>query len=154
MSNDRFKQHINIKNRQAFFNFEIEDKLHAGIVLTGTEIKSIREGRINLQDSFCYFSKGEAFVKGMNIMPYSEGTHYNHESNRERKLLLKKSEIKKLEAKVSQKGYTLLPLRVFINDRGLAKVELGVGKGKKVHDKRETIKERDVKRELSRIKLG
>ena len=154
MSSERFKQHINIKNRQAFFNFEIEDKILAGIMLMGTEIKSIREGKVNLQDSYCYFNRNEVFVKGMNITPYAEGTHYNHSTDRERKLLLKKSEIKKLEAKVNQKGFTLVPLRVFINDRGLAKLELGIGRGKKVHDKRETIKDRDVKRELSRIKLG
>jgi SsrA-binding protein len=154
MSSERFKQQINIKNRQAFFNYEILDKVIAGIALMGTEIKSIREGRVNLQDSFCYFNRNEAFVKGMNILPYSEGTHYNHEAARERKLLLKKSELTKLEAKTDQKGFALIPLRIFINERGLAKLEIGVAKGKKMHDKRETIKERDVKRELSRIKLA
>lgn len=156
MSNDkeRFKQTINIKNRQAFFNYEISDKLIAGMALTGTEIKSIREGRVNLQDGYCYFSRSEAFVKGINILPYTEGTYYNHEANRERKLLLKKTEIRKLESKVDQKGFTLLPLRLFINDRGLAKLEIGLAKGKKLHDKREGIKERDLKRELNRIKLG
>lgn len=154
MSSERFKQHVNIKNRQAFFNYEIEDRVVAGIALMGTEIKSIREGRVNLQDSFCYFNCNEAFVKGMNILPYSEGTHYNHEASRERKLLMKKSELRKLEAKTDQKGFALIPLRLFINDRGLAKLEIGVGKGKKTHDKRETIKERDLKRELSRIKLA
>jgi SsrA-binding protein len=150
---ERFQQQVNIKNRQAFFNFEILDKLVAGISLTGTEIKSIREGRVNLQDGFCYFNRSEAFVKGMNIMPYTEGTYNNHEPNRERKLLLKKTEIRKLESKVEQKGFTLLPLRLFINDRGLAKLEIGLAKGKKTHDKREGIKERDLKRELDRIKL-
>ena len=151
---DRFKQNINIKNRQAFFNFEILDKLVAGISLTGTEIKSIREGKVNLQDGFCYFNRNEAFVKGISIMPYTEGTYNNHESTRERKLLLKKAEIKKLESKVDQKGFTLLPLRLFINDRGFAKLEIALARGKKTHDKREGIKERDLKRELSRIKLG
>ena len=154
MNKDRFQQTINIKNRQAFFNYEILDKLVAGMALTGTEIKSIREGKVNLQDGFCYFNKSEVFVKGISIMPYTEGTYNNHEATRERKLLLKKSEIRKLESKVEQKGFTLLPIRLFINDRGLAKLEIAVGKGKKVHDKREGIKERDVKRELSRIKLG
>jgi len=154
MNKDRFQQTINIKNRQAFFNYEILDKLVAGMALTGTEIKSIREGKVNLQDGFCYFNKNEIFVKGISIMPYTEGTYNNHEANRERKLLLKKSEIKKLESKVEQKGFTLLPIRLFINDRGLAKLEIAVGRGKKMHDKREGIKERDVKRELSRIKLG
>ena len=154
MSSERFQQTINIKNRQAFFNYEILDKLIAGIALTGTEIKSIREGKVNLQDGFCYFNRNEIFVKGMSIMPYTEGTYNNHEATRERKLLLKKSEIKKLETKVEQKGFTLLPIRLFINDRGLAKLEIAVARGKKMHDKREGIKERDVKRELSRIKLG
>jgi len=151
---ERFKQIINIKNRQAFFNFEILDKLVAGVVLTGTEIKSIREGKVNLQDSFCYFNRNEAFVKGLNIMPYTEGTYNNHEPTRERKLLLKKAELKKLESKVDQKGFTLLPLRIFINDRGLAKLEIALARGKKTHDKREGIKERDLKRELSRVKIG
>ncbi len=154
MNNERFKQKINIKNRQAFFNFEILDKVTAGISLWGTEIKSIREGKVNLQDSFCYFNGNEAFVKGMNIMPYTEGTYNNHEPTRERKLLLKKSEIKKLESKIDQKGFTLIPLRIFINDRGLAKLEIGIARGKKTYDKRESIKERDVKRELSRVKLA
>jgi SsrA-binding protein len=154
MSNDRFNQHINIKNRQAFFNYEIIDKLVAGMALRGTEIKSIREGRVNLQDGFCYINRDEVFVKGISILPYTEGSYLNHESSRERKLLLKKSEIKKLEAKVDQKGYTLIPTRLFINDRGLAKLEIAIAKGKKTHDKREGIKERDLKRELSRVKIG
>jgi SsrA-binding protein len=154
MSNDRFKQHINIKNRQAFFNYEIIDKLVAGMALRGTEIKSIREGKVNLQDGFCYINRNEVFVKGISILPYTEGSYLNHESGRERKLLLKKSEIQKLEAKVDQKGYTLIPTRLFINDRGIAKLEIAVGKGKKLHDKREGIKERDMKRELNRVKIG
>lgn len=129
---ERFGQHINIKNRQAFFNYEIVDKLVAGIALMGTEIKSIREGKVNLQDGYCYFNRGEVFAKGVNINPYTEGTHYNHEAARERKLLLKKSEIKKLESKIEQKGFTLLPLRIFINERGLAKMEIGVARGKKI----------------------
>ena len=154
MSNERFKQHINIKNRAAFFNYEIIDKLVAGMALRGTEIKSIREGKVNLQDGFCYINQNEVFVKGINILPYAEGSYLNHEANRERKLLLKKSEIKKLETKVDQKGYTLIPTRLFINDRGLAKLEIAVAKGKKLHDKREGIKERDMKRELDRVKIG
>jgi SsrA-binding protein len=154
MSTDRFKQNINIKNRQAFFNYEIVDKLVAGMALRGTEIKSIRDGKVNLQDGFCYLNRNEVFVKGISIMPYTEGSYLNHESTRERKLLLKKAEIKKLIAKVDQKGFTLIPTRLFINDRGIAKLEIGVAKGKKMHDKREGIKERDMKRELIRIKLG
>jgi SsrA-binding protein len=154
MSSARFQQVINIKNRQAFFNYEILDKLIAGVALTGTEIKSIREGKVNLQDGFCYVNRNEVYVKGISIMPYTEGTYHNHEATRERKLLLRKAEIKKLETKIDQKGFTLIPLRIFINDRGFAKLEIGVARGKKTHDKRESIKERDVKRELSRVKLG
>lgn len=123
------------------------------MVLMGTEIKSIREGKVNLQDGYCYINNGEFFVKGINITPYAEGTHYNHEATRERKLLLKKSEIKKLESKVEEKGYTLVPTRLFINERGLAKLEIAVARGKKLHDKRDSIKERDAKRELDRLKI-
>ncbi len=151
---DRFSNDINIKNRQASFQYELLEKFVAGIMLKGTEIKSIREGKVNLQDGYCYFSNGEAFVKGVNITAYAQGTHYNHEAARDRKLLLKKTELKKLEAKVEEKGLTLLPVRLFINDRGLAKLEIAVGRGKKVHDKRASIKEKDVKRELSKIKLS
>ena len=149
----RFSNDINIRNRQATFEYEILDKYYAGIVLTGTEIKSIREGKVNLQDGYCYINKGEVFVKGVNITPYAQGTHYNHEATRERKLLLKRSEIKKLEGKVEEKGLTLIPLRLFINDRGLAKMEIALGKGKKLHDKRQSIKEREAKRELNKMRF-
>ena len=150
---ERFSNVINIRNRQATFEYEILDKYYAGIVLTGTEIKSIREGKVNLQDGYCYINKGEVFVKGVNITPYAQGTHYNHEATRERKLLLKRSEIKKLEGKVEEKGLTLIPLRLFINDRGLAKMEIALGKGKKLHDKRQSIKEREAKRELNKMRF-
>jgi SsrA-binding protein len=150
---NRFSNDINIRNRQAGFEYELLDKYIAGIVLTGTEIKSIREGKVNLQDGYCYIHNGEVFVKAVNITPYAQGTHYNHEATRERKLLLKKSEIKKLEGKVEEKGLTLIPLRLFINDRGFAKMEIALGKGKKLHDKRESIKEREAKRELSKLKF-
>lgn len=149
----RFSNDINIRNRQAGFEYELLDKYVAGMVLRGTEIKSIREGKVNLQDGFCYFSNGELFVKGINITPYAQGTHYNHEGMRERKLLLKRSELKKLEGKVDEKGLTLVPTRLFLNDRGLAKLEIAVAKGKKLHDKRDSMRERDAKRELDRLKL-
>jgi SsrA-binding protein len=126
----------------------------AGIALKGTEIKSIREGKVNLQDGYCYFANGEAFVRGINITPYAQGTYYNHEAARERKLLMKKSELTKLEARVEEKGLSLIPIRLFINERGLAKLEIALARGKKLHDKRDSIKEKDLKRELSRIKLG
>jgi SsrA-binding protein len=153
MSKPRFSNDINIRNRQAGFEYELLDKYVAGIVLTGTEIKSIREGKVNLQDGFCYMKDREMFVKGVNITPYAQGTHYNHEATRERKLLLKKAELAKLERKVDEKGLTIVPTRLFINDRGFAKMEIAVARGKKMHDKRESIKEREAKRELNRIKL-
>ncbi|HOX83792.1 MAG TPA: SsrA-binding protein SmpB [Chryseolinea sp.] len=150
---DRFSNNINIRNRQAGFEYELLDKYVAGMVLTGTEIKSIREGKANLQDGYCYLNNNELFVKGINITPYAQGTHYNHEGTRERKLLLKRSELHKLEGKIEEKGLTLIPTRLFINDRGLAKLEIAIAKGKKTHDKRDSIKERDAKRELHRLKL-
>src|SRR6201991_4917293 len=120
MSKERFSNNINIRNKQAGFEYELLDKYIAGMVLTGTEIKSIREGKVNLSDGYCYFNREELFVKGINITPYAQGTHYNHEATRERKLLLKRAEIKKLENKTEEKGLTLVPTRLFINDRGFA----------------------------------
>lgn len=149
----RFSNDINIRNRQASFEFELLDKYIAGLVLMGTEIKSIREGKVNLQDGYCYFNNGELFVKGVNITPYAQGTHYNHEAQRERKLLLKRTEIKKLERKVEEKGLTLVPVRLFINERGFAKLEIALARGKKIHDKRDSIKEREAKRDLDRLKI-
>jgi SsrA-binding protein len=149
----RFSNDINIRNRQAGFEYELLDKYVAGMVLMGTEIKSIREGKVNLQDGYCYMSNGELFVKGINITPYAQGTYYNHEATRERKLLLKRSELKKLEGKVDEKGLTLVPTRLFLNDRGLAKLEIAIGRGKKTHDKRDSIKEREAKRDLNRLKI-
>ena len=149
----RFSNDINIRNRQASYEFELLDKYIAGLVLMGTEIKSIREGKVNLQDGYCYFNNGELFVKGVNITPYAQGTHYNHEAQRERKLMLKRMELRKLERKVEEKGLTLVPVRLFINDRGFAKLEIALARGKKTHDKRDNIKERDAKRELNRLKI-
>lgn len=120
------------------------------MVLTGTEIKSIRGGRVSFNDSFCYFSKGELFVKSLHIAEYSHGTYANHDPLRERKLLLQRKELRKLEKKIQERGYTIVPLRMFITDKGLAKMEIGVGKGKKLHDKRDSIKQREADRELRR----
>ena len=153
MAKERFAKDVNVRNRQASYEYELLDKYIAGLVLTGTEIKSIREGKINLQDGYGYFKNGELFVKGVNISPYAQGTHYNHEATRERKLLLKRSELKKLEARSEEKGLTLVPTRLFINDRGFAKMEIALGRGKKMHDKRDSIKERDARRELDRMKF-
>jgi len=152
MKKARFSNNINIKNRNATYRFELLDKYITGMVLQGTEIKSIREGKVNLKEGYIYFNGGEAFVKGISIAPFNEGTHYNHEATRERKLLLKKKEIRKIKSQMEEKGLTIVPLRMFINDRGFAKLEIATAKGKKIHDKREAIKERDINRELERIK--
>lgn len=143
---------INIKNKKASFNFEFIEKYVAGIQLTGTEIKSIKAGKASLVDSYCYFSDHELWVKGMHIAEYSHGTYSNHEPKRDRKLLLNRQELKKLEKKYDEKGLTIVVTRIFINDRGLAKVEIALAKGKEKQDKREDIKERDLKREMSRIR--
>ncbi|CAN5553993.1 SsrA-binding protein [soil metagenome] len=149
---NRFSNNIQIKNRKASFEYHFLDTFIAGIVLTGTEIKSIREGKVNLQDAFCVFYGNELWVKQMHISPYTQASHYNHEMTRERKLLLTKKELKKLLAK-NEKGLTIIPIRLFINDRGLAKIEIALAKGKKLYDKREDIKDRDIKREMDRIKI-
>lgn len=147
------QKQINIRNRKAHFNYEILDKYTAGIVLTGTEIKSIRSGKASIAESFCEFNeKGELFVINMNIEEYAFGTHYNHRPKAERKLLLTKRELKSLNKDVQTKGFSIVPLRVFINDRGFAKMEIALAKGKKLYDKRDTIRDRDNKRNLDRIK--
>ena len=140
---------INIKNKKAYFNYEIVDKYEAGIELLGTEIKSIRAGKASLTDAYCKFVKGELYVL-MSIAEYSHGGVYNHEPNRARKLLLTKRELKKLEKKVQETGMTIVPLRLYINSRGLAKLEIALAKGKKKYDHRHAIKDRDAKREMSR----
>ena len=118
--------------------------------MTGTEVKSIRAGKASFNDSYCYFHKGELWIKSLHISEYSHGTYNNHDPLRERKLLLHKKELKKLETRIKEKGFTIVPLSIFINEKGLVKLEIGLGKGKKVHDKRETIKTRDTEREIKR----
>jgi SsrA-binding protein len=141
---------MEIKNRSAYFEYFFDDKYVAGIVLTGTEVKSLREGKANFNDSYCIFNKGELWIRSFHISEYSHGTVNNHDPIRERKLLLTKRELKKLQAKIKEKGYTIIPLRLFFNEKNLVKLEIGLGKGKKLHDKRETIKQRDTERELKR----
>lgn len=144
---------INIQNKKARFNYEILDKYTAGIVLTGTEIKSIRTSKASIAESFCEFNdKEELFIINMTIEEYLYGTYYNHKPKAERKLLLNRKELKKLKKEVSTKGLTIVPLKLFINDNGFAKLDIALAKGKKVYDKRETIKDRDNKRNLDRIK--
>ncbi|HVX48570.1 MAG TPA: SsrA-binding protein SmpB [Chitinophagaceae bacterium] len=140
-----------INNRQAYFNYFIEDKYVAGIVLLGTEVKSIRDGKVSFNDAFCLFDRGELWLRGLYIAEYIMGTTNNHIAVHDRKLLLGKRELKKLQTKLNDKGYTIVPLRVFLNERNLVKVEIGLGRGKKMYDKRETIKERDTRREIKRF---
>lgn len=141
---------MEISNRKAYYEYNIEAKYIAGMVLTGTEIKSLRAGKASFNDSYCIFHKGELFVKSLHISEYNFGTHYNHEPLQERKLLLNKRELRKWENKIKEKGYTIVPLRIFISDKGYAKMEIGLGKGKKVYDKRETIKKRESDRDVKR----
>ena len=142
---------IDIKNRRAHFEFEFLEKFTAGLVLTGTEIKSIRLGQANMSDAWCYFSKGELYVKNLSISAYEKGTHYNHEPLRPRKLLLRKREMNKLLAKIKEKGLTIVPVRLFTAESGYAKLEIALAKGKKTHDKRESIKDREMKRDLQKV---
>lgn len=142
---------INIKNRRATFDYEISDTFTAGLVLTGTEIKSLRQGKAGLSDTFCYIDNGEVWVKNMYIAEYFYGTYNNHVTRRDRKLLLNKKEIAKLEKSGKETGFTIVPLRLFINDRGLAKLVIGIGRGKKAYDKRQSIKEREDKRNIARM---
>lgn len=143
---------INIKNKKAFFDYELIEKFTAGIRLTGTEIKSLRLGKASLVDSFCFFVDHELYIKGLNISVYAFGTHGNHEPNRERKLLLTKKELKKLERKSTEKGLTIVATRVFITEAGWAKVDIALAKGKKEYDKREEIKQKDLKRDMERVR--
>lgn len=139
-----------MNNRQAYYNYAIDAKYTAGVVLLGTEVKSIREGKVSFNDAFCLFEKGELWVRGLYIAEYSHGTVNNHIAVHDRKLLLQKRELKKLQASVKEKGTTIVPLRVFFNENNLVKVEIGLGKGKKHYDKRETIKARENDREMKR----
>lgn len=142
--------HINIKNRRASFDYEFIDIFKAGIVLTGTEIKSIRMGKASLVDSYCYFVKGELWVKNMNVSTYLQGSYNNHAERRERKLLLGKKELRNLESEEKNPGFTIVPTRLYINEKGLAKLDIALAKGKKTFDKRQTMKEREDLREMDR----
>jgi len=147
------QKNINIKNKKARFEYELLDKYTAGIVLGGTEIKSLRYGKASISESFCEFNdRGELFVINMQIDEYSHASHYQHKPKAQRKLLLQKRELKKLHKEVTASGLTIVPLTLFINDRGLAKIQIALAKGKKLYDKRETMKDRDNKRDLARIK--
>lgn len=144
-------EQINIKNKKARFNYEIGDTFNAGMVLTGTEIKSIRDGKASLTDTYCVVDNGEVWVKGMHISEYFYGSYNNHSVKRDRKLLLNKKEISKIAKASEEPGFTIVPLKIFINDRGYAKLVIGIGKGKKQYDKRQSIKEREDKRNMDRF---
>ncbi len=146
---------ISIKNRKASFNYNLLDKYVAGIMLTGTEVKSIRAGEANINEAYCFISrKGELFVKNMHIKEYKQGTHYNHDPIRDRKLLLTKRELDKIQGKVTGKGITIVATKLFISDRGFVKLEIATATGKKQFDKRENLKEKDAKRDMDRAKKG
>lgn len=144
------QENIYIKNKKAYFEYHILDKYTAGIKLLGTEIKSIRNGKANLNDAFCAFIDGQLYVRNLHISEYSFGSFYNHEAKRDRVLLLNKKELKKLHTRSEEKGLTIIPLALFISERGFAKLEIALAQGKKTYDKRETMKERDTKVEMDR----
>ena len=148
MANKVKQVRISIKNRRASYEYYLIDRYTAGIVLTGTEIKSIREGKASLTDSYCAFTGDELFVVGMHIAEYAFGTYNNHVPKRDRKLLLTAKELRKLKAKSSEKGFTIVPVEMFVNDRGLAKMEIALAKGKHFYDKRDSLKEKDSKKEI------
>lgn len=143
---------VNIRNKKATFNFELIDTYSAGIVLTGTEVKSVRESKASLGESYCYLSNGELWVKGMHISVYSFGSYSNHTPTRERKLLLKKKELGKIEDCLKIKGNTVIITKLFLNDRGFIKVDIATARGKKIYDKREDMRSKDAKREMDRVK--
>lgn len=144
------EEKVYIKNRPATFEYAIEDRLTAGIMLTGSEIKSVRNGKVSFNDSYCYFQKSELWIKSLHIAEYVNAGYAGHDPIRDRKLLLNKKELSKWANKVKEKGLTIVPLAMFINENGYAKLEIGLGKGKKLHDKRESIKSRDADREMKR----
>ena len=142
---------MEIKNRSASYEYFIEDTFDAGLMLTGTEVKAIRDGRVSFNDSYCLLDRGELYVKGLHISPYEFGSYANYNPTRERKLLLKKKELDKIAQKLKEKGFTIIPLSIYFNQRGYAKMKIGLGKGKKLHDKRESIKQRESEREIKRF---
>lgn len=145
---------VSLLNRQATFTYFIEDKFEAGLQLLGTEVKSLREGKASFNDAYCLLEEGEIWIKSLHIAPYSHGSHSNHNPLRIRKLLLQKREINKIESRLKEKGFTLIPLKIFFNSKGFAKIEIGLAKGKKQADKRETLKKKQAEREMKRDQLS
>lgn len=150
MAKEKIQKKVEISNRKASFEYQFLDVFTAGMVLTGTEIKSIRQGKVNLTDAYCMFHQDELLVRNMHISAYEEGTHYNHNPLRDRKLLLSKRELKKLQNELKNVGLTIIPTKMFISDKGYAKLNIALAKGKKLFDKREDIKAKDIKRSLDR----
>lgn len=150
--NKNSEHDIEIVNRRAEHEYHFIELVEAGIMLQGTEIKSIRAGNVNLRDAYCFFKKEELYVKSLFIAEYENGTYANHEPRRTRKLLLRRQELRKLERRVKEKGFTIVPYRLYVNDRGLAKLEVALSQGKKTYDKRESIKQKDLKRDMERMK--
>jgi len=145
------QQNISIKNKKASFEYELVDRFTAGMKLVGTEIKSIRNGKVNLNDAYCQFFGNELFVKNLHIAEYEMGNINNHIAKRDRKLLLNRKELQKLEKKIKESGFTIIPVKLFVNDRGLAKLEIALARGKKTYDKRESLKAKDAKRDIDRM---
>jgi len=141
---------LDINNKKAYHEYFIEATYTAGMVLRGTEIKSLRAGKASFNDAYCIFHRNELYIKNLHISEYAFGTHINHEPMQERKLLLTRRELNRLQTKIKEKGYTLVPLRIYLSEKGLAKIDIGLGKGKKVYDKRETIKGREQERDIKR----
>jgi SsrA-binding protein len=152
MAKKKKEYDIEIVNRKADFEYHFIDIIEAGIMLLGTEIKSIRAGNVNLRDAYCFFRKGELYIKSLFIGEYNFGNQFNHETRRTRKLLLKRNQLRKLEKQTKERGFTIVPVRLYVTERGFAKVEIALAQGKRSYDKRHSIKERDAKRDLSRIK--
>jgi SsrA-binding protein len=153
MSTKEIVKNVNIKNKKASFEYEFLETYEAGIVLKGTEIKAIRMSKASISEAYCLFDDGELWIKNMNISSYDKGSFYNHDPLSARKLLLRKTELKKLQTNSKEKGLTMIALRLFTNERGYAKVEIALARGKKLYDKRESIKSKDNEREMQRIKL-
>jgi len=150
MAEKNLNSDIYVKNRKARFNYELLDKFEAGLVLQGSEVKSIRHGKVSINEGYCYLSKGELFIKNMHISEYENAGFAGHDVNRERKLLLHRQELKKIEKKLKDEGLTLIPTALYFNSKGFAKLEIAIARGKKLHDKREDLKSKDIKREIDR----
>jgi SsrA-binding protein len=142
---------MDIRNRSAYYEYQIDDKYDAGVVLTGTEVKALRSGKASFNDAYCIFHGDELYVRSLHISEYERGTYNNHDPLRERKLLLNRKELRKIQGKIKEKGFTIIPLRIFFAESGKAKMQIGLARGKKLHDKRESIKQREADRELRRM---